>query len=358
MRRALRSRVGRVAIAALLGLVTLEIALRVVAATGSTRFASALREWDPDRTLELRGPHCYRAWPGSVLRFPNGTAAHENEMGFRGPAVAVPKPPGTYRVVILGGSTTHGFLVDDDDTIDAHLRRLLHVPHADRVEVVNLGFDTLDAPCDQQRLASEGLVLEPDAVILHGGANDVASVRFPDLPLDDPRRGARAVRRADEEQRRRATGPWRHVKHWLLVARLPGVVRNLGTRYEVLPGPPEPDPRALEAYARTVEETIALLPPTTPVLLSMPPTLLEPDRVAIVCPAVNDVPTTRRYRDRIDERLRRIADDARARGRDVRHVAHELPVDVFLDDCHLDGEGNRILAEDFARALADAPHAR
>lgn len=351
MKSARRTAAARAAFAIVLGVATLEVALRVVAALGSGRFASALREWDPERTLELRGEHCFRAWPGSVLRFANGTVAHENEMGFRGPVVGTPKPPGTYRVVILGGSTTHGYLADDDQTIDAHLRRSLLVPRASRVEVVNLGFDTYDAPCDQDRLARDGLALEPDAVILHGGINDVAALRFPDLPLNDLRRGARAYRRISEEQRRRDTGLWSSVKHSLFTARLPGVVRNLVTPWEMLPGPPEPDPRALDAYARMIEDTIALLPAATPVLLSMPPSLLDSPGLPIVCPGVVDVATTRRYRRRIEERLQRIADDARARGRDVRHVPHALPDEVFLDDCHLDGAGNRLLAEDFARAL-------
>ena len=355
MRPTARRRPARLLLAALLGLATLEAALRVVAATGSSRLASALREWDPDATLELRGEHCFRAWPGSVLRFPNGTVSHVNAMGFRGPVVAIPKPPGTYRVVLLGGSTSHGFLVDDDEAIDAHLRRLLHVPDASRIEVVNLGGDTLDALCEQERLASEGLVLEPDAVIVHTGINDVPALRVPDLPPNDLRRGFRPARGASEDDRRRATGLWRIVKHWCFVARLPGVLRNLTVRSGPLPGPPEPDPRALEDFARTVRDTIALVPPATPVLLSMPPSLLGAPGVPVACPVIVDAETSRRYRDGLDQSLRRIAAEERALGRDVRYVPHDLPDTVFLDDCHVDGEGNRLLAADFARALAEVP---
>jgi len=36
-------------------------------------------------------------------------------------------------------------------------------------------------------------------------------------------------------------------------------------------------------------------------------------------------------------------------------VPHELPDRVFLDDCHVDGEGNRLLAEDLARGLGTRP---
>lgn len=350
--RALRRRLGRGALAFLLGLATLEVALRIVAASGHGRFASLLREWDPDRTLELRGEHCFRAWPGTTLRFPNGTASHVNPMGFRGPPVEVPKPPATYRVLLLGGSTTHGFLVDDDQTIDAHLRRILHVPQAARVEVVNLGGDGLDAICEQERLASEGLALEPDAVVLHTGINDVPALRFADLPPDAPERGLRARARAREEARRRERGIWRTVKHLWYAARLPGMLRNLGAGDEPVAGPPSPDPRALDALERIVRASIALVPRDVPALLSMPPWRLDDPAVAPVCPQVVDAATTQRYRESVAERLRRIASAERAAGRDVRYVAHHLPAEVFLDDCHLDGAGNRLVAEDLSRALA------
>lgn len=353
----LRRRAARAALALLLGVAVLEASLRIVAATSSGRFASLLRQWDPDATLDLLGDACFRPWPGMVVRYPNDTAAHENEIGFRGPVVSVPKPPGTYRVVLLGGSTSHGCLVNDDETIDAHLRRALRVPDRN-VEVVNLGFDALDALCEQERLAAEGVALEPDAVIVHTGINDTDALRFPDLPRNAPERGVRAAVRASQEATRRERGPWRMAKHLLFTARLPGVLRNLRLHAEPLPGPPEPEPRALDAFERTVRGTIALSPPGSVVLLSTPPSGMLVPGVPIAAQPIVDLETSQRYRDRLDERLRRIADDASATGRDVRYVPHTLPDEVFLDDCHVDGTGNRLLAEDFARALADAPHPR
>ena len=357
-RTPLRRRTARAAIALLLGLATLEASLRFVAATSSGRFASLLRQWDPDATLDLLGDACFRPWPGMVVPFPNGTRSHVNAMGFRGPPVTVPKPPGTYRVVLLGGSTSHGCLVNDDETIDAHLRAALRVPGRAPVEVVNLGFDALDAICEQERLAAEGVALEPDAVIVHTGINDTSALRFPDLARNAPERGIRPMVRTSQELLRRERGAWRAAKHWLFTARLPGVLRNLRLHAQPLAGPPEPEPRALDAFEHTVRGTIALSPPGTVVLLSTPPSGLRAPGIPSCGQPIIDRETSQRYRDRLDERLRRIAADAHSTGRDVRYVPHEVPDRVFLDDCHLDGEGNRLVAEGFARALADAPHGR
>lgn len=350
---------ARLAVAGIASLLALEGGLRVVAATGSGHVASLLRAWDPEASsLELLGESCFRARPGASFRFPNGTGTTANRMGFRGPEVEVPKPPGTFRVLLLGGSSSHGFLVGDEGTIDAHLRDLLADAGAGagRIEVVNLGFDALDALCEQERVRSEGSALEPDAVILHTGINDVPALRFPALPANDPERGARAVVRRAEEARRRPGGVWRHVKHRLLLARLPGVLRALVTHRARLDGPAEPVPPALDAFEHTVRATIALLPPGVAVLLSTPPSgLATPAATAATAsPLVVDAATTQRYRDRLDTRLRRIADDLGAGGRPVRYVPHAVPDTAFLDDCHLSDAGNRLLAHDFLQALGAA----
>jgi lysophospholipase L1-like esterase len=67
-----------------------------------------------------------------------------NRLGLRGPEVALPKPPGLARVLVLGDSFTFGLGVDDDAaTFPAVLeRRLAEAPHpaGARVEVVNAGL--------------------------------------------------------------------------------------------------------------------------------------------------------------------------------------------------------------------------
>ena len=68
----------------------------------------------------------YQRWrmrPNLDVRW-NDTRFQTNRLGFRGPEIAVPKPPKTFRVVILGSSNTLGHGVDK--------RRGLHAPDRTR----------------------------------------------------------------------------------------------------------------------------------------------------------------------------------------------------------------------------------
>jgi len=343
-------RMALVACAVVVGLGAAEVGLRLVARTSSP-LAWKLRDWDPyGSRLELLGPS-YRARPGTALRFPNGIVTRVNALGFRGPEVAMPKPAGTYRVVLLGGSTSHGYLVDDDDTIDAHLRRALAGGRS--VEVVNLGLEGLDAICDEERLRREGLRLDPDAVVVHTGVNDVLALRLERLAPNDTARGFRAQQRQTEETRARARGPWAALKHVVFLARVPGIVRDLGKRPPApLRGPPLPSADALASFARTIRAIAALVPATTSVLLSSPPTTSTFGALVQCGALVVDDATTARYRAAIDATLRRVAIDLAAAGRPVTYVPHATVADELLDECHLTGAGNRHLAADFAAVLA------
>jgi lysophospholipase L1-like esterase len=347
---AIAQRLALVGLGVLAGLAVAEGGLRLWART-DTPLAWMIADWDPDGSrVELLGDACFRGRPGTATHYRNGTVAHVNRLGYRGPEVAVPKPPGTYRVVLLGGSTSHGCLVDDDETIDAHLRATLaaRVPER-RVEVVNLGLDGLDALCDRERLRLEGLALEPDAVIIHDGVNDVLGVRAAALDADDPGRGYRAERRASEERRAAERGWWRRIRHALVIARMPGIVRSLLRPHTPAAGPAAPSEAGLDGFEATIRAIVALVPPGVAVLLSTPPSaLLHPGPESIETRyVVVDAATTQRYRDALDARMRRVAADMPA----ARYVPHDLPADAFLDDCHMNDRGNRLLAEDFARAL-------
>lgn len=317
--------------------------------------AQRLREWDPiPLPIEPLGVDGFRPRAGLVVTYDNGTAAHENELHYRGPLVARPKPAGVFRVVLLGGSTSHGASVNDDATIDAFMRADPAWPaSAARLEVVNLGFDGLDAVREFERLRGEGLVLEPDAVIVHSGINDVPVVAHPEAGLDEYAILNGAIRRMRAWQQRGGPTPWDRVKDVSMLARTPGILRQLRGG-GVMGGLPLEPPRAgLARYREQVRRTVELVPASVPVILSSPPSAIG-GSVAGEGYVFGDPPTTERYRVAIAGELRALADDLASEGRRVSYQAHavERTPRFFVDDCHLTPEGNRLVAHDFVIALA------
>jgi len=98
-----------------------------------------------------------------------------NSMGFRGREVSATKPPGTFRIVCLGGSTTFdtgsvGRALPWPEVLEAELRRRLN---RESIEVLNLGVPgatSLDSLIDLQTRA---LDLQPDLVIVYQSHNDL-----------------------------------------------------------------------------------------------------------------------------------------------------------------------------------------
>lgn len=100
-----------------------------------------------------------------------------NALGCRGRDYAIPKPEGTLRIVVLGGSYTLGFGVHEEDTFTYQLEPLLNA-HADAVdagltyEVINCGlggYGTRQERLFYQHFASK---YEPDIILLVMVAND------------------------------------------------------------------------------------------------------------------------------------------------------------------------------------------
>jgi tetratricopeptide (TPR) repeat protein len=87
------------------------------------------------------------------------------------------KPPGTYRIFCLGGSTTYGRPYNDTTSFSAWLRELL--PKADprrRWEVINAGGISY-ASYRVARLMYELVLYEPDLFIIYSGHNEFLEER-------------------------------------------------------------------------------------------------------------------------------------------------------------------------------------
>jgi lysophospholipase L1-like esterase len=97
-----------------------------------------------------------------------------NSLGFRGRDVVVPKPPGHFRVVVIGDSVTMGWGVNDDETFSARLEQRLHKRFPGRsLDVVNLGVGGYDTRQEVTLLKRKVAQLQPDLVIVGFYSNDV-----------------------------------------------------------------------------------------------------------------------------------------------------------------------------------------
>jgi hypothetical protein len=104
---------------------------------------------------------------GVVVRYTN------NSLGLRGAEISRAKPPGTYRVAIVGASTVYGALNDDPDTISMQLEAMLRARLGPNVEVINAGVPSYEALREAVFTKSDVLALGPDVIIDLDGLNDV-----------------------------------------------------------------------------------------------------------------------------------------------------------------------------------------
>lgn len=168
---------GVLALCALLFLFT-EIGLRVI------NVASVQQRLDPVEFEQDRSPlqaHPYTAfackpnWRSS----PNARLqASHNSFGFRGEEIAWDKPEGTLRVLCLGGSSTYGEAVSsDENTWPSQLGTLLNkASTSEDFEVINLGVPGYTTFESLTQLATLGLELQPDVVLIYHAMGDLRAV--------------------------------------------------------------------------------------------------------------------------------------------------------------------------------------
>lgn len=98
-----------------------------------------------------------------------------NSLGYRGPAITQPKPPGSYRIVALGGSTTYGGYLDSYELTWTHkLERLLADDYGySQVELVNAGVPAYSSFETAVNFMLRAQDLDPDMIIIYHATNDV-----------------------------------------------------------------------------------------------------------------------------------------------------------------------------------------
>ncbi|MGZ5474938.1 MAG: SGNH/GDSL hydrolase family protein [Thermoanaerobaculia bacterium] len=93
-----------------------------------------------------------------------------NSRGHRGGETAMPKPPGRFRVICLGGSTTFDLRAADDAST---WPSLLAAKLGSRFDVVNAGFAGWTTVESLSSLALREIDLAPDLIIVFAGLNDL-----------------------------------------------------------------------------------------------------------------------------------------------------------------------------------------
>jgi len=103
----------------------------------------------------------------------SGDTIQINSQGFRGAEFSIEKPFNTYRIIVLGGSTTFGTGVFDDQTIDFYLEREFAKNNFDfKVEVINAGLGGAWSKTETALIKEKLVNYNPDLIIAYDGWND------------------------------------------------------------------------------------------------------------------------------------------------------------------------------------------
>ena len=117
----------------------------------------------------IQDPHFHnRLAPNHTYHFTSGefdVKIRTNRYGLRGPDPVLPKPDGTYRILMLGDSYTFGFPVEDHETF-AYLTEKMLQAQGLSVEVVNGGVSSYSPTLHYISLRDQFLSFEPDLVML------------------------------------------------------------------------------------------------------------------------------------------------------------------------------------------------
>jgi len=115
-----------------------------------------------------------------------GRWARHNSLGYRGEELTRDKPPGTFRIVCLGGSSTYGHgPTGNHTTWPAQLEALLDERYDGLdVQVVNAGASGYFSYESLANMAFRLIDLEPDLFLVYHGINDARTWQWPGIQPD------------------------------------------------------------------------------------------------------------------------------------------------------------------------------
>jgi lysophospholipase L1-like esterase len=162
------------AIAVLFCCAAMEIALRVMFAH-SMDFSMEMWKYAVQLKRPVANPQLSFAHAANRSAFLMGVPVSINSDGLRDREYTVAKPPGVYRIMMLGDSTTFGWGVRHEDTAAKFLERKLngHLPPGyNKVEVINTGVGNYDTVQEVTYYETIGYKYQPDLVVLVFFIND------------------------------------------------------------------------------------------------------------------------------------------------------------------------------------------
>jgi lysophospholipase L1-like esterase len=162
------------AFAILLGCIAMEMALRVIFAH-SLDFSMEMWKYAVKLKRPVENPDLSFAHAPNRSAFLMGVPVSINSEGMRDREFSLEKPPGVYRVMMLGDSTTFGWGVRQEDTAAKFLERKLNgaLPSGfDHVEVMNTGVGNYDTVQEVTYYETIGWKYHPDLVVLVFFIND------------------------------------------------------------------------------------------------------------------------------------------------------------------------------------------
>jgi hypothetical protein len=205
----------------------LELALRVVYHR-SLDFSMEMWKYAVQLKREVPNPNLRFTHQPNGHAFLMGQDVSINSQGLRDYEYPLQKPPGVYRILMLGDSTTFGWGVSLNDTTAKILERELNsqnIPGYSRFEVLNSGVGNYDTVQEVTYYKTRGRDFHPDLVVLGYFINDPEPVPSQkNIPLiDRSYLVAYVTNRFDGVLRRLGTRPdWKAYYAGLYQENLPG----------------------------------------------------------------------------------------------------------------------------------------